>query len=71
MFPEVIVPKGPKNPYGSVTGPFNTAGGWGKPAEDDDCCPKCGSKTFHYESGFAECATNVCKECDYNEHFAY
>lgn len=39
--------------------------------EKEDKCPKCGSKTFHYEDGFAEAAENKCNECDYSEFFVY
>lgn len=59
------------NPYNSHTGPYNQIGGWGLPAGKKDKCPKCESKTFHCEFGFAEAATNKCNKCDYSEFFAY
>lgn len=69
---EQIIPKGTHNPHGSVTGPYNTAGGWGKPAsKGEHKCPKCESLNFHYEPGFAESAKNVCPDCGYDEWFCY
>lgn len=53
--PEIKVPKGGHNPYGSTTGPYHTIGGWGLLAEEGkDPCPKCGGLEFHYVPGFAE-----------------
>jgi hypothetical protein len=69
---EKITPKGDNNPYGSVTGPYNTAGGWGKPAtKGEPPCPKCRSVEFHYKAMFAAAAENVCPECGYSEIFCY
>jgi hypothetical protein len=67
---EIIIPKGPDNPYGSVTGPYATVGGWGKPANGEPC-PKCGGKNFKYYGLFAEAAENRCDDCNYNEGFMY
>lgn len=69
--PEILIKKGPKNPYGSKTGPYRLAGGWGYPAGEEDLCPVCSSKTFHYEGLFAEAAINKCDECGYSEDFLY
>lgn len=69
--PEKITPKGPNNPYGSVTGPYNSLGGWGKPArKGEDKCPKCGGLEFHYVPGFCDYAENVCP-CGYSEDFSF
>ena len=69
--PHVIIPKGPDNPYGSVTGPYNTEGGWGLPAGPEHKCPKCGGDNFKYYSGFMIAAENKCSDCDYIEVFCY
>lgn len=59
--PHKTTPKGAHNPFGSTTGPFDTIGGWGKPAnKGTDLCPKCGGKEFYYRPGFCEGAENVC-----------
>lgn len=66
----IIIPRGKKNPYGSVTGPFNTIGGWGEPAGEDDSCPKCGSSKFAYTThGYGLYVTNECPDCGYEEGF--
>jgi hypothetical protein len=68
---EKIMPKGVDNPFGSITGPYNTISGWGKPAQKGiDRCPKCGGLDFHYEPGFAEAAWNKCP-CGYEEFFLF
>lgn len=66
-----ITPKGPSNPYGSVTGPHNSAGGFGEPAGEGDTCPKCGSSSFHFEQGWLDSASNKCTDCGYNESFSF
>jgi hypothetical protein len=60
-----------RNRHGSITGPYNTVGGWGLPAAPWNICPRCKSPRFRYVPGFAEAATNECPDCSYSEFFRH